>query len=76
MTPMEQEHYGGKNDKRTKNNPSPSHYMLNPMLLLLKLILWHKYKQERKAEKGHSPIDQAPLIIKQKINNQWRDNKT
>ena len=30
----------------------------------------------KKAEKGHSPIDQAPLIIKQKINNQWRDNKT
>ena len=27
----------------------------------------------KKAEKGHSPIDQAPLIIKQKINNQWRD---
>ena len=43
---QEQNTIGGKNDKRTKNNPSPSHYMLNPMLLLLKLILWHKYERE------------------------------
>ena len=40
---------------------------------ILELILWHKYEIGKKAEKGHSPIDQAPLIIKQKINNQWRD---
>ena len=36
---QEQNTNGGKNDKRTKNNPSPSHYMLNPMLLLLKLYI-------------------------------------
>jgi hypothetical protein len=48
--------------------------MLNPMLLLLKLIYYGiNMKIGKKAEKGHSPIDQAPLIIKQKINNQWRD---
>ena len=39
----------------------------------LELILWHKYKTRKKGKCKHSSIDQAPLIIKQKINNQWRD---
>ena len=46
---QEQNTNGGKNDKRTINNPSPSHYMLNPMLYaiaILELILWHKYKKQ------------------------------
>ena len=30
---------------------------------ILELILWHKYEIGKKAEKGHSPIDQAPLLI-------------
>ena len=51
--------------------------MLNPMLYAIKAIYYGiNMKIGKKAEKGHSPIDQAPLIIKQKINNQWRDNKT
>ena len=66
---QEQNTNGGKNDKRTKNNPSPSHIYAESNAVCycyLELILWHKYKQERKAEKGHSPIDQAPLIINKK----------
>ena len=56
---QEQNTNGGKNDKRTKNNPSLSHYMLNPMLLLLKLILWHKYKNKdeyKETKKKRSPL--------------------
>ena len=44
------------------------------MLHAIKAIYYGiNMKIGKKAEKGHSPIDQAPLIIKQKINNQWRD---
>ena len=60
---QEQNTNGGKNDKRTKNNPIPESYMLNPMLYaiaILELILWHKYKTRKKGKSKHSPIDQAP----------------
>ena len=35
--PMEQEHYGGKNDEKGPNNPIPQgHYMLNPCCMLFR----------------------------------------
>ena len=38
--------------KKDQNNPSPSHYMLNPMLYaILELILWHKYKTRMNIKK-------------------------
>ena len=43
-------------------HPNKGHYMLNPMLLLLKLIYYGiniKIREKRRME--HSSIDQAPL---------------
>ena len=60
---QEQNTNGGKNDKRTKNNPSPSHIYAESMLYaiaILELILWHKYKTRKKGKCKHSSIDQAP----------------
>ena len=57
---QEQNTIGGKNDKRTKNNPSPSHYMLNPMLYAIKAIYYgininkDEYKETKKKR---SPLN-------------------
>ena len=42
---QEQNTNGGKNDKRTKNNPSPSHIYAESNAVAIKAnILWHKYE--------------------------------
>ena len=45
-------------------------------IAILELILWHKYKNKREKhkKKPSQVISQRPLF--NKINNQWRDNKT
>ena len=51
---QEQEHNGGKNDKKDQKIIPFLSLMLNPMLhaiAILELILWHKYENREKSRK-------------------------
>ena len=58
---QEQNNIGGKNDKRTKNNPIPESLYAESMLYAIKAnILWHKYKNKdeyKETKKKRSPLN-------------------